>query len=104
MFRKWSWVYHLLGFAAYIVSVIPWSPIARGALAKPIDAKSLRSESDGFLHALGLKKPPPGEVDIINRVEEIAKKKGYSMAQIATAWILSKESTFPLNLVYLFAD
>ncbi len=29
--------------------------------------------------------------DIINRVEEIAAKRGLSMAKIATAWVLSKE-------------
>jgi aryl-alcohol dehydrogenase-like predicted oxidoreductase len=29
--------------------------------------------------------------DIINRVEEIATKKGVSMAQVAIAWVLSKE-------------
>ena len=77
--------------------VIPWSPIARGALAKPLDASSLRSETDGFLQVLGLKQVKDAEKDIINRVQEIAKKKGYSMAQIATAWILSKKSNFLLT-------
>ena len=31
-----------------------------------------------------------------NRVEEIAKKKGVPMAQIAIAWILSKGVTAPI--------
>lgn len=31
------------------------------------------------------------ERDIISRVEALAKKKGVGMAQIATAWVLSKD-------------
>ena len=31
------------------------------------------------------------EKTIVNRVEEIAKKRGVSMAQVATAWVLSKD-------------
>lgn len=77
--------------------MIPWSPIARGALAKPVGTSSLRTETDFFLNVLGLKQVKEAEAAIINRVEEVAKKKGYSMAQIATAWILSKKSTL-LNL------
>jgi aryl-alcohol dehydrogenase-like predicted oxidoreductase len=30
--------------------------------------------------------------EIVNRIEEIAKNKGVSMAQIATAWVLANES------------
>ena len=36
------------------------------------------------------------EKTIVNRVEEIAKKRGVSMAQVATAWVLSKDGNiFP---------
>ena len=31
------------------------------------------------------------EKEIIGRVEALAKKKGISMAQVATAWLLSKD-------------
>jgi aryl-alcohol dehydrogenase-like predicted oxidoreductase len=71
--------------------VIPWSPIARGILAKPIGASSLRSETDGFLKLLFSNEMKESEKTIVNRVEEIAKKRGVSMAQVATAWVLSKE-------------
>jgi aryl-alcohol dehydrogenase-like predicted oxidoreductase len=37
------------------------------------------------------------EIEIIDRVEEMAKRKGVSMAQLATAWLLSKEGTIPLS-------
>jgi aryl-alcohol dehydrogenase-like predicted oxidoreductase len=52
----------------------------------------LRSETDSFLNVLGLKQVKDAEAEIVKRVEEVAKKKGYSMAQIATAWILTKDS------------
>ena len=29
--------------------------------------------------------------DVVNRVEEVAKKKGLSMAQVSLAWIMNKE-------------
>ena len=74
-------------------SVIPWSPIARGLLAKPIGASSLRSETDRFLKVLFSDEMRESEIEIINRVEALAKKRGVSMAQVATAWVLSKDGT-----------
>jgi aryl-alcohol dehydrogenase-like predicted oxidoreductase len=73
------------------VGLIPWSPIARGALARPFDERAtLREKSDRYLKALI--RDPETETDkaVIGRVEELAKKKGVSMATIATAWCLSK--------------
>jgi aryl-alcohol dehydrogenase-like predicted oxidoreductase len=72
-------------------SVIPWSPIARGILAKPLGGSSLRSETDGFLKVLFSNEMRESEKTIINTVESIAKKRGVSMAQVATAWVLSKD-------------
>jgi aryl-alcohol dehydrogenase-like predicted oxidoreductase len=34
----------------------------------------------------------PGTADIVNADEELAKKKGVSMAQIALAWMLTKDT------------
>lgn len=74
------------------VGVIPWSPIARGLLAKPLKKedqgeKSLRSGLDAKTD----KWFADANMDIVNRVEEIAKKKGVSMALLSTAWVLKKE-------------
>lgn len=80
------------------VGVIPWSPIARGLLAKPLPREgdddsgaSLRSKSDKktdrwFADA---------NLNIVNRVEEVAKKRGTSMALVSTAWVLQK-SCYPI--------
>ncbi|RFU31660.1 hypothetical protein B7463_g4691, partial [Scytalidium lignicola] len=80
------------------VGVIPWSPIARGALARPFDDRSsIREESDGMLRILIRGKENEIDKNIINRVEELAKKKGVPMATIATAWCLSKKNVNPIT-------
>ncbi|TQN64273.1 Versiconal hemiacetal acetate reductase [Colletotrichum shisoi] len=72
------------------VGVIPWSPIARGLLAKPFsndgEGTSLRSRTDKKTQAWFA----DANLDIVNRVEEIAKKRGVSMALVSTAWVLQK--------------
>lgn len=70
------------------VGSIPWSLLARGLLTRPYTDKSLRGDTDWFISAYNT---APGSKDIINRVEEIAKKRGISMTQVAVAWTLSKD-------------
>ncbi|KAJ3479788.1 hypothetical protein NLI96_g8811 [Meripilus lineatus] len=69
------------------VASIPWSPLGRGLLTRPLAEQSVRGNTDGYLQAF----PAPGTNDVINKVEEIAKKKGISMAQVSVAWCLAKE-------------
>jgi aryl-alcohol dehydrogenase-like predicted oxidoreductase len=68
------------------VGVIPWSPIARGLLTKPLgtEGDSVRSKMDKKKDAWFA----DANLDIVNRVEEVAGKKGVSMALVATAWVL----------------
>ncbi|KAH9890410.1 Aldo/keto reductase [Cubamyces lactineus] len=68
------------------VGAIPWSPLARGKLTRPLNADSKRAHSDAWV---GLYKGDASE-QIINRVEELAKQKRVSMAQISLAWIMAK--------------
>ncbi|RDX41307.1 aryl-alcohol dehydrogenase [Lentinus brumalis] len=68
------------------VGSIPWSPLARGLLTRPIDQASKRGNTDWFIGRY----KNESTATIVSRVEEIAKKKGVSMAQIAIAWILAK--------------
>lgn len=77
--------------------IIPWSPIARGLIAKPLGASSLRSETDGFLKVLFLDEMRDLENEIINRVEALAKKRGISMAQMATAWVAPGPKAFRVS-------
>ncbi|CAN6674702.1 putative aryl-alcohol dehydrogenase Aad16p [Trichomonascus vanleenenianus] len=71
------------------VGIIPWSPIARGLLARPLDETSQRRETDKFIKSAGIGEGEASK-EIISRVEKLAKKKGVSMSQISTAWVLSK--------------
>lgn len=70
------------------ISSIPWSPLARGALTHPLGERTVRADNDNW-HDSYLKEPSNQEV--VKRVEEIAKKRGASMAQISLAWTLTKE-------------
>ncbi|KAJ7660247.1 NADP-dependent oxidoreductase domain-containing protein [Mycena polygramma] len=71
------------------VGSIPWSAIARGALTRPLSQQSLRAETDGFSANYYIQSAD--NQAIVNRVEEIAKERGISMAQVALAWVLSKD-------------
>ncbi|KAF2112219.1 NADP-dependent oxidoreductase domain-containing protein [Lophiotrema nucula] len=68
------------------IGVIPWSPLARGLLGKPVGETSSRREAD----AKTKKWFGDAEPEIIRRVEEVAKRKGVSMASVATAWVVGK--------------
>jgi len=71
------------------VGIIPWSPWARGLLARPFtsDTRTTRGDND---RSLPVYLEGPGTVEIINRVEEISKKRGISMAQVSLAWSLTR--------------
>jgi hypothetical protein len=81
------------------VGAIPWSPIARGLLTRPLSqsSDSKRGETERLITVY---KSAPGAEKIIERVEEIAKKRDVSMAQVAIAWCLSKDG----NLVSSFTS
>lgn len=70
------------------VGSIPWSPLARGALTRPFGERTIRGDNDR-MHDAYLKEP--SNQDVVKRVEEIANKRGVSMAQISLAWVLTKE-------------
>jgi len=74
------------------VGCIPWSPLARGMLTRPWDEASVRSKTDRLS---GIYKRNNESEAIVQRVEELAKKKGVKMAQIAVAWSL-KRVTAPI--------
>jgi aryl-alcohol dehydrogenase-like predicted oxidoreductase len=71
------------------VGVIPWSPLARGRLTREWDEESARSEKDPFGKSLYAK---TADVDrkIVERVADVATKRGVSRAQVALAWLLAK--------------
>ncbi|KAG9089458.1 hypothetical protein FS749_001318 [Ceratobasidium sp. UAMH 11750] len=71
------------------VGAIPWSPLARGRLTRPLTQQSSRESTDPFMGVAN--KYSESENEIINCLEALAKSKGISMAQAAIAWMLSKD-------------
>lgn len=79
------------------VGLIPWSPVARGALTRPYSSRdTLREKTDLYLKGLIRSREDKIDEEIINRVEEVAKKIGKSMAQVSIAWALSKKDVSPI--------
>jgi aryl-alcohol dehydrogenase-like predicted oxidoreductase len=79
------------------VGLIPWSPIARGALARPFsDRTTTREKTDRMLANMIRGRETKIDETVIGKVEEIAKKHGVSMTTIATAWCLSKDKVNPI--------
>jgi aryl-alcohol dehydrogenase (NADP+) len=72
------------------VAFIPWSPLARGYLARPAEARDTtdRGKSDDYARR---QYDFPQADDIIRRVGEVATERGVSRARVALAWLLSKE-------------
>jgi 1-deoxyxylulose-5-phosphate synthase len=72
------------------IGVIPWSPLARGRLARPWDAEATnRSEKDVF-GARMYTKIAEGDRQIIDEVGNIASRHNIPRAQVALAWVLRK--------------
>jgi aryl-alcohol dehydrogenase-like predicted oxidoreductase len=73
------------------IGVIPWSPLARGYLARPheeFDATT-RGESDDYAREHPYFEGNGQEIN--ERVQEMAEEKDASMAQIALSWVLHKD-------------
>lgn len=76
---------------AHGIGLIPWGPVHAGDLTRPVTETSVRKEeSKGTPFE---RKYTDADITIINRVEELAKKKGWTMAQVALAWIDKKVSS-----------
>jgi len=71
------------------IGVIPWSPLARGFLAgnrqKETKGETTRAKTDDFAHQLYYQ---DSDFQVVERVVELAQKRGIAPAQIALAWLL----------------
>lgn len=72
------------------VGTTPYSPLASGRLVKTKDEHSLRLDTDKTQEGKYGKMMEADQV-IIDRVAEIAEKKGVKKAQIALAWLWTKK-------------
>ncbi|HYZ84976.1 MAG TPA: aldo/keto reductase [Bryobacteraceae bacterium] len=73
------------------VGVIPWSPLARGFLAgnrrKEDFGETTRAKTDDYAQKMYYS---DDDFAVVERVSEIARKRGVSNAQVALAWLLHK--------------
>ena len=71
------------------VGLIPWSPLARGFVTgnrkKDGWGESKRAKTDDFAHNMYYQ---DSDVAVVERVTEIANKRGLPNAQVALAWLL----------------
>lgn len=71
------------------IGVIPWSPLARGFLTgnrqKETKGDTTRAKTDDFAHQLYYQ---DSDFQVVDRVVELAQKRGIAPAQIALAWLL----------------
>ncbi|HEY6445914.1 MAG TPA: aldo/keto reductase [Acidobacteriaceae bacterium] len=72
------------------IGVIPWSPLARGRLARAWQSETTRrSETDVFgnrMYAV----TEDGDRAVVERLAELAKRRGVAQATLALAWMLAK--------------
>jgi 1-deoxyxylulose-5-phosphate synthase len=66
------------------VGSIPWSPLAKGRLARPWGQQTARSDTDEIARRV----LPNDDKLIADAVQKVAEQHGVPMAQIALAWVL----------------
>ncbi|WP_444756659.1 aldo/keto reductase [Pseudomonas sp. A014] len=68
------------------VAVMPWSPLARGRLARPWNESTERSQTDAFGKTLYVET----DAQIVEQTRQIAERRGIPQAQVALAWLLEQ--------------
>ncbi|MDJ0978599.1 MAG: aldo/keto reductase [Erythrobacter sp.] len=71
------------------VGVIPWSPLARGRLARPLGEGTVRSETDGVGKSL-YRDGDAADEAVITALARLAGERGVPMATLALAWHFTK--------------
>lgn len=73
------------------IGILPWSPLARGRLARAWQSGpgTSRASSDEFGNSL-YAKTEEADAAVVKRVGEVALARGIGRAQVALAWLLGK--------------
>jgi aryl-alcohol dehydrogenase-like predicted oxidoreductase len=85
------------------VGLIPWSPIARGRLARPAGVSTARTETDAYGRML-FAQTEAADAQVIGTVQSLAQEVGRSMAQVALAWVRQKPGVVAPIVGYSRAD
>jgi aryl-alcohol dehydrogenase-like predicted oxidoreductase len=71
------------------IGVIPWSPLARGRLAREWNETTERQDTDRFGDTL-YKQSQDADHKVVDAVGKIAAARGVPRAQVALAWVAQK--------------
>ena len=74
---------------ADVIAMTPYSPLASGRLVKPRNETSKRLEEDSYAKGK-YDATAAQDAVIIDRVAELAEKRGLTRTQVALGWLLSK--------------
>jgi aryl-alcohol dehydrogenase-like predicted oxidoreductase len=78
------------------IAVIPWSPLARGRLARPWQSEATaRLATDKFGRTL-YGQTEAADRPVVDRLVELSGQRGVPPAQMALAWLLAKGVTAPI--------
>jgi aryl-alcohol dehydrogenase-like predicted oxidoreductase len=78
------------------IGVIPWSPLARGRLARPWQSEhTKRYETDQLGKSL-YSQSEEADRKVVDRLGQVAEQRGVARAQLALAWLLGKPVTSPI--------
>jgi len=72
------------------IGVIPWSPLARGRLARPLGEETVRSKTDGF--GKMLYQEDEADNAVIRALTDLSEQRGVPMATLALAWHYTHQS------------
>jgi aryl-alcohol dehydrogenase (NADP+) len=74
------------------IPLLPWSPLGRGFLTGKYRRRekpsSIRYKTDAYLSRRYFR---PEDFDVLESLEEVAKEKDVTPAQLALAWLMSKD-------------
>lgn len=71
------------------VGMTPWSPMAKGRLARPLGTHTQRYDNE-MIGRRFFPDEDKSNQEIIARVQKVAADRGIEMSQVALAWVLSK--------------
>jgi 1-deoxyxylulose-5-phosphate synthase len=72
------------------VGIIPWSPLARGMLARPLEAPTVRARTDLYAKDIYGTERTESDRAIHAAVHKVASARGVPAAQVALAWVAQR--------------
>jgi aryl-alcohol dehydrogenase-like predicted oxidoreductase len=72
------------------IAVVPWSPLARGRLARPWQSDTTKRFATDQYGKILYGPTEDADRKVIDRLEAVSRQRGAPMAQVALAWLMGK--------------